>query len=442
MGENHPAISSGAGGGAGYLQIVAGFHFNARMYLIYSFLNGITWAIFSLVFNLYIYSLGYRQDFIGLVNAVPSIATMILGLPVGIAADRISYKPFLLAGGVLTIISIIGFALGTSSSALLVFAFLFGCSGALNYVVGAPFMMANSRPAERVYLFSVNFAIEMGANFLGFLLAGAFPEIFSQALGFPAKSAIPLRWSLLSMVVFLVLALIPIMLIKPNRGAASQTGSVKISRAELGLFARLLFPSTIISLGAGAMVTFFQLFFSLKFRMSTGSIGVLFAFSAVVTALVSLMAPRFAERYGKVRSVVGMELASIPFLLALAFSNNLPLVVIAYYVRSALMNMGEPIIITFNMEQVGERHRATLNSLQAMLGSLGRGGLGPLVSGFLQVRSGFGLAFTFTTVCYIVAAVSFYLFFRDSEGKCPPPVKNSYLDEQILPPEHTIRVEP
>ncbi|MGE5577598.1 MAG: MFS transporter [Syntrophothermus sp.] len=403
-----------------YLKIVAGFHFNAKMYLVYSFLNSITWAIFSLVFNLYIYSLGYHQDFIGLLNAVPSIATMILGLPVGIAADRLGYKPFLLTGGILTIVSIIGFGLGTSSGVLLVFAFLFGCSGALTYVVGAPFMMANSRPAERVYLFSINFAIEMGANFLGFLLAGALPEIFGQALGLPAKSALPLRWSLLSMVVFLALALIPITFIKPNRSATSQVGPLKISRAELGLFARLLFPTTAISLGAGAMVTFFQLFFSLKFRMSTGSIGVLFAFSAVVTALASLMAPKIAERYGKVRSVVGMELASIPFLLVLAFSNNLPLVVGAYYVRSALMNMGEPIIITFNMEQVGERHRATLNSLEAMLGSLGRGGLGPLVSGFLQVRSGFSLAFTFTTLCYIVAAVSFYLFFRSAEKPLDP----------------------
>jgi len=70
---------------------------------------------------------------------------------------------------------------------------------------------------------------------------------------------------------------------------------------------------------------------------------------------------------------------------------------------------------TFGLEQVREGQRATLTSLGAMLGSLGRGGLGPIVSGYLQVKSGFSLAFTMTTVCYVIGALMFFVFFRNVE---------------------------
>lgn len=80
------------------------------------------------------------------------------------------------------------------------------------------------------------------------------------------------------------------------------------------------------------------------------------------------------------------------------------------------MNMGGPIQQTFILEQVSEHQRATLTSLGAILGSMGRGGIGPVISGYLQVVSGFGLAFTFTTVCYIIGMFLFWWFFRNSEA--------------------------
>ncbi|HEY3316291.1 MAG TPA: MFS transporter, partial [Bacillota bacterium] len=136
------------------------------------------------------------------------------------------------------------------------------------------------------------------------------------------------------------------------------------------------------------------------------------------TAVATLIAPLLARRLGKVRTVVLTELASIPFLLLLAYSGNLPAVVASYYLRGALMNMGGPIQQTFVLEQVAEHQRATLTSLSAVLGSMGRGGIGPVISGYLQVVSGFHLAFTFTTVCYIIGMALFWWFFRGTEA--PP----------------------
>lgn len=57
-------------------------HRNAKLYLVYTAFNSIGFSIFSLVFNLYVHSLGFGADFIGLVNALPSIAVLLLRLPV------------------------------------------------------------------------------------------------------------------------------------------------------------------------------------------------------------------------------------------------------------------------------------------------------------------------------------------------------------------------
>ena len=165
------------------------------------------------------------------------------------------------------------------------------------------------------------------------------------------------------------------------------------------------------------MVVFFQLFFNLRFHLNPGSIGILFAFSAVVTAVATLVSPIVAKRLGKVRTIVFTQMASIPFLLLLAYSYNLATVAVAYYLRNALMNMSSPLQQTFGLEQVKEGQRATLTSLSAMLGNLGRGGLGPVVSGYLQVKSGFTLAFTMTAVCYVIGSVLYYLFFRNVERR-------------------------
>lgn len=182
------------------------------------------------------------------------------------------------------------------------------------------------------------------------------------------------------------------------------------------------------------MVVFFQLFFSLRFGMDPGEMGVLFALASVVTALATLVTPQISRRLGKVRTVVATELASIPFLLLLSYSYSLPWVIAAYYARQTLMNMGSPVHTAFLMEQVRPDQRATLTSLHAILGSLGRGGVGPVVSGWIQMRWDFTGAFTFTTVLYVAGSLLFYLFFRHVQepadgaterpawaGAAPPP---------------------
>ncbi len=399
---------------------------NARRYLTFTALNSVAWSAFNLTFNLYIHSLGYKQDFIGFLNGLPSIVVLIIGLPIGIAADRYGYLRFLILGSITAAVTGLGLGLSSSSTALIGFALVGGIGMAMSWVIGAPMMMAISTKEERVFLFSVQSALMMGMGFLGSLMAGTLPEVAARFMHVAPTATAPLRLTYLVGTSFNLLAVLPILRMTQVRGNGAGNGGaagapvrqsipLPSSWRELALFLKILTPSALISIGAGAMVVFFQLFFNMRFNLNPGDIGLLFAFSSVVTAVATLTSPILAKRLGKVRTIVLTQFASIPFLLLLAYSFNFPLVVMAYYVRNALMNMSGPLQTTFGLELVNEGQRATLTSLQAMLGSLGRGGLGPIVSGYLQVKSGFTLAFTFTTVCYVVGTGLYYLFFRKVE---------------------------
>lgn len=408
-----------------YARAVTNLGPNAWRFLLFSTFSSVGWSMFNLNFNLYLYALGYKQDFIGILNGLPSLAILALGLPIGMMADRKGYVKFLIAGAVLTTLSSLGLALSVTRSALLLYSFLSGLAGAASWVVGAPFLMSISKPEERVYLFSVQSAIMMGTGFFGSLLAGAVPDYLAGRWGVSSTAVMPLRMALLINVLFALLGTLTLLGMKESKPGASATPGQRTTHPlprtgkELVLFIKLLGPQAMVALGAGAMVTFFQLFFNLRFGMEPGKIGTVFAFSSVTTMLATLVAPLLSGRLGRVRTVVVTELLSIPFLLTLAYSANVGMVVSSYYLRTALMNMAGPIQQTFVLEQVDERQRATLTSLGAMLGSLGRGGIGPIISGYLQVVSGFSLAFTFTTICYVIGALLFWFFFRKADGAPP-----------------------
>lgn len=407
-----------------YWRAFRSFSPGARLYLWHTMLGSVAWSMVTLLLNLYLYSLGYRQDFMGLVNALPAAVTMALGLPVGGLADRYGYRAFLLAGSTLTAVSGIGVALAAAPGAILAWAALSGMGGTLTWVIGTPYLASQSDEANRMELLSVNFALMTAAGFAGSLLAGQIPQRVAAVLATDPMATGPLRAGMLAAGLLSTLAVVPLLRLPPEpwgaRGRARALSSLAgpgwlPDRQEAGVFARILAPAALIGFGAGVMVTFFQIFFRLRFGLEPGQIGVIFAFTSVFNAVASLITPLLARRMGKVRTVVATQLASIPFLLLLTFSYDLRWATVAYYARSALMNMGGPVSMAFALELVAPHRRATLSSLEAMLGSLGRGGLGPLVSGLLQVRGGFEPAFTLTTLCYVAATALYWWFFKDAE---------------------------
>ncbi len=413
----------------------SGFSRNARLLLATSFCVGLSMAVTMLYLNFYLQSLGLTQQFIGMANAVPQAILVIVGLPAGRLIDRYGPRLGLLAGMAAAGLGALGVALSSSPGMLLAFAGLQGVGAAFGFISGAPFLMANSGERERVALFSAYAAVQTGTAFLGSLAGGRLPGLFGLLLDTPAESVAPLRATMLAAALLWALAAVPIALTRrsPHSGehdghaGAAVTESRRagfISRPELVM--RLLLPIFLISLGAGQTIPFLNLYISGKFGIGFGSIGLFFALGALGTTVATLAQPVLAARFGKIQSVLIVQIASIPFLVILGFVPVFWLVALSFIVRNALMNMGNPVFQAFAQEQIPAGERATYSSLSAIFWSLGWAG-GSVFSGWWRAQVGFELGFATLfgsmTFFYLVAIGLTYLFFvqRPLPGRATPP---------------------
>lgn len=123
-----------------------------------------------------------------------------------------------------------------------------------------------------------------------------------------------------------------------------------------------------------------------------------------------IIAPALAERFGKIQIVVLSQALSVPFLMMLGFAPWFGVVLLAYYMRTMLMNMSSPIYSTYVMEQVDPESRGMLASLTSMASNFGWA-LSPTISGYLQIRYGFGPPFVLTILLYSISIGMYYLWF-------------------------------
>jgi len=185
-------------------------------------------------------------------------------------------------------------------------------------------------------------------------------------------------------------------------------------------FARLIFPGFLISLGAGQVIPFLNLFIQRKFGLDLTSLNAVFAFTSLGTVAAILAQPALARRFGQITSVVIVQGASIPFLAVLGFSPILWMVILAMAVRSSLMNAGNPIFSAFAMEHVSPVERATLSAAMTVLWQVGWV-VGGVFYTILQALLGFdaGYAVNFVTIItlYTIATGLYWIWFRRTDRR-------------------------
>jgi MFS family permease len=107
------------------------FQRNAQLYLISTALSGISTGIVLVLYNLYLQSLGYGTDFIGLILFVGTIGAGLAIFPAGVCIDRFGGKVILIWMSLLIAIAGVGQILLPTPIPLLVSTFIAGVGGAL-----------------------------------------------------------------------------------------------------------------------------------------------------------------------------------------------------------------------------------------------------------------------------------------------------------------------
>ncbi len=400
------------GGLRGYGSQLRRFQSNARLYLLHSFVSGLSLGILRLLFNFYVLSLGYDRAFLGLLVALPPIVITVAAIPSGMLGHRIGYRSTLIGGAALMAVSLLGISLSAGVIGLALFSISRGVSMTLLQVSSAPFMAENSGTSERTHLFSVQFATRMLASFFGFLIAGILPTAFAVMTAVGAEDPLAYRGSLWVAAGLFALALVPLVRMRrlPPPAEAARRPSLREMFRPPGQLIRLFLPQVIIGFGAGALVPFLNVFLKATFDLSDAFVGMLFAFQSVLMAAATLVGPMLAERLRRVRAVVVVQMMSIPFLILLGYAPFLALSSIGFLARASLMNMAHPLYTAFAMDAVRPERRPTASALMQMSWQ-GTRGASALVSGQIQEGPGFSALFPITIGCYLFASALIYTFF-------------------------------
>jgi MFS family permease len=396
-----------------YIARVKAFHPNARLYLVSALLTGAALGVYRLLFNFYVLSLGYDERLLGQLITVTSMTALLMALPMGYLSDMIGRKWSLLLGGGSVSVAVIMMVLFPSVPMFYAMNMLMGVGQSLSAVTMSPFLMENSGEKERTYLFSLSVGLQTAAASVGNWVGGYLPTWVAQSRGVSPTSSTAYAGALAIIAMASIVALIPLFGIK----------SLKLAHAQRELFtpfqyaakhpaelSKLIAPMLIISLGAGLIMPFMNVFFRNVHLAPDPVIGTLFAWGSLAMGIGILLAPPLADRLGKIQLVVITQGLSIPFLALLGFSPYFWLSASAYYIRLTLMNMGGPVYQAFVMEHVEEESRATVSSLVSMANNFGWA-FSPTISGWLQVKYGFNPVFMTTITLYSIAVFLCWYFF-------------------------------
>ena len=411
------------------------FHRDARLILVVSLVTGAAVSLYWIDFNLYLSSLGFATATIGLVATIAAVAGALVAFPASAVSDRVGRRAVIAGGTGVGLIALIGLIASDALPLIIVSVVLWSIGNQAVQVVMSPYMTEHSDRSHRNELFAAQFAIMNVTNIVAAILGAVVAALVAGLLGLDPGGPGTYRIILVLMAVLLGAGLATVSLLTDDRPRATterrlrQAGEPaafppdpRRSRAFLGitirdrgLFFKLLLPGLLISIGAGQVIPFLNLYIQRKFGLDLTSLNAVFAVTSLGTVVAILLLPRLARRFGQISSVVLVQGASIPFLVVLGFSPILWTVILAMAVRSSLMNAGNPIFNAFSMEQVTPGERATLSASMSLLWQVGWV-IGGLLYAVLQATLGFEGGYTVNfisiIVLYTIATSLYWTWFR------------------------------
>jgi len=390
---------------------------NIRLTFIANILTQIGLGIFMVIYNFYIRELGYNELVNGKVIAMTSLATALILIPAGILSDKAGRKKLMLYGAIATGLILFSRSIVESQSLLILFAFGTGLASAFIQVSIIPWLAENSKPEQRVHLFSIHFAMMTGANVIGSLLGGILTDLFSMMV--PGLESI--RYTLMIGSFLFMAALIPIMRLNENRSSRISAGDIKEKskiiphKASFKIILLFAVAQLMIGFGAGLVIPYLNLYFADRFMASNSLIGLVISLGQGATAVAMIIGPMVVRRLGEVRAVVVLQMLSLPFLLLTAYTQNFWLAALGFLFRQALMNAGNPIQMSLMMSKVDDSMKGLANSVNQMVFNLGWAVMGPVSTGIvLKYGSywGYATVFTITAGLYLVGSTYFFVVFK------------------------------
>lgn len=385
-----------------------------RRIVVFQLLSGLQVGTFGLLFNLYLLSLGHKEDLIGLVISVNTLALSFMALTAGWLVHRFGLRQTIGGGFAVATLAALGQIFSPGALALLFFAALNGMGFAMMQALQMPLLAEHVRSEDRATGAALVSAVATLSQTAGTLIGGFLPALLSLlGLGTLARD----RAALTLAIGLGALGLVPLLGLRGGGGAAQGFSAAIGTGQEDRLPARTrrtinqyAGATALISIGAGAFLPFVNVYLA-RLGAHPGEIGGLLSSVGVLGAVLGLTAPALARRVGRERlSVVARVLPVIPALLLLLVP-TIPFVILTYGVRQAGAGMTWPIEAAILNDRVPPRARAGAFGLRTAAWNLAWA-LSSALSGFLIVRGGYSWPLVILVVSTILGGIVLSLVLR------------------------------
>ena len=386
--------------------------------------HAVPWALLALYLDL----LGRSKHEIGVLQSCDSWGKVAVALPAAFLLARRRAAPLFVRAAIVAGLGYLLLPWLGGQLAMGICAFFSGLALAVHYVAIAPFLFRHTNPKERAAVFGLAEAVRTLASVVGAFSAGRFVAWTTPLFG-SERVALGAAISLAG-IACLIGAVFYAGIDEAEPSLAPGQRLLPVLRRNRGLLLRFAIPQFTVALGAGFCIPFLSLYFKERFGLAPGSWGSLFAAGQILMTTGFLLTPLVLARFGFVRSMVFIELASIPFFVVLAFSHSVALAVGAFLLRGALMNSTHPLQKNFMMQATPPGAREVMTGIQATLWGVGWV-VGPLAAGRVLDSTGdnYTILMLTTVGVYLLAACLSWTLLgpvearlrREQAEPCPPP---------------------
>ncbi len=393
-----------------YVHVIRNFSPNAKLLMARTLIGTFSLAIWGLIFNIYLLTLGFDKSFVGLMLSYSWFAHGAIVIPAGILSDLYGRRnTYLIAFFINMVIGLI-MLLTMDRNWLLILSALSGASAGFHAVTGRPFMMEVTKPEERMHLFTLSGSIMHFTSADGRIIAGVLPLFFANYFGGDAVSPEPLRWALFCAIPLRSLGLLPTYLIREHWQRQSISAWVTNLRSY-AVLAKLILTTGLAGLAVGFTWPFFNVFFFDRHGALPIEFGLVFALTGVFTSFTTLLSPMFVEKFGRINTIVFPAILALPFLAGLPLMPTFLLAGLMYLLNALVGSVSGPVQGLYTMELVGREERGTVEGVLHAVSEIPMG-LTARIAGPMMLNNRWKTQFGSAAFLLLASSILFFFFFR------------------------------
>lgn len=317
---------------------------------------------FSLLHDLYLFDRGFNESFLGTITAAHSVGNMLGALPAGWLAGRLGLRRTLILCFCAAALAFAARVTFSGELALPVLSFVSGSVNTLWFVSLAPAIARLTTEKTRSFAYSVFFASSIGIGVIMGIVAGRMPEWLLQS-GFADSDAEAKQTAILLGCGCMLISCWPAAYLKlPGQGRVAS--HVYPRGPFIILFAAAIAPWYFAT---GFLNPFFDAYLARHQGMSVKEVGMVFSAGQFAQILAILCAPYVFRRFGTVKGIMAMQVATGLTLGVLWLDPGRTGAAAAYWAYAAFQWMSEPGLFALLMSCVARTEQSGASAINFLV---------------------------------------------------------------------------